>query len=415
MDVRTSFTCFPLFSCAGTKIQQFLEYKKLLYICVENIKIIIVCAHKDNEKIRCFSDITETVIEQMSRIRIKDIAQMADVSVGTVDRVLHGRSGVSEASRKRVEEILKQLDYQPNMYASALATNKKYTYACLLPQHEAGEYWTAVEAGIQEATATYSDFNIQVHLSYYDPYDYLSFEQASCQIVDMQPDGVLFAPTAPQYTQPFTEALNRLNIPYIYIDSNIKEQPALSFFGQNSHQSGHFAARMLTLLAGKNAQEIAIFRKINEGVVGSNQQERREIGFREYMKLHHPDCRIWALDLHAKRDGEDTPMLDDFFAAHPTLKNGITFNSKAYIIGEYLQTKQMTDFNLVGYDLLQRNVECLRQGSISFLIAQQPTLQGFDGIKTLCDHLILKKEVTHINFMPIDLLTKENIDFYYNR
>lgn len=47
------------------------------------------------------------------RIRIKDIARLADVSVGTVDRVLHGRTGVSEASRKRVEEILKQLDYQP--------------------------------------------------------------------------------------------------------------------------------------------------------------------------------------------------------------------------------------------------------------------------------------------------------------
>ena len=43
------------------------------------------------------------------RIRIKDIARLADVSVGTVDRVLHGRTGVSEASRKRVEEILKQL------------------------------------------------------------------------------------------------------------------------------------------------------------------------------------------------------------------------------------------------------------------------------------------------------------------
>ena len=43
------------------------------------------------------------------RIRIKDIARLADVSVGTVDRVIHGRSGVSEASKKRVEEILKQL------------------------------------------------------------------------------------------------------------------------------------------------------------------------------------------------------------------------------------------------------------------------------------------------------------------
>ena len=88
---------------------------------------------------------------------------MADVSVGTVDRVIHGRSGVSESSRKRVEEILKQLDYQPNMYASALASNKKYTFACLLPLHEKGEYWTDVETGIHNAVETYSDFNVAVH------------------------------------------------------------------------------------------------------------------------------------------------------------------------------------------------------------------------------------------------------------
>ena len=104
------------------------------------------------------------------------------------------------------------------------------------------------------------------------------------------------------------------NIPYIYIDSNIKEEPALSFYGQNSHQSGYFAARMLMLLAGEDAQEIVIFRKINEGIVGSNQQERREIGFREYMQEHHPACRIWELDLHAKRDSEDTLMLDEIFS-----------------------------------------------------------------------------------------------------
>lgn len=245
------------------------------------------------------------------RIRIKDIAKMADVSVGTVDRVIHGRSGVSEASRKRVEEILKQLDYQPNMYASALASNKKYAFSCLLPQHEEGEYWTAVEAGIHDALIAYSDFNISVDLSYYDPFDYHSFVNVAQGILEQAPDGVMFAPTVPQHTKSFTEELNRRSTPYIYIDSNLKDQPALSFFGQNSHQSGYFAAKMMMLLAG-NEQEVVIFRKINEGIVGSNQQERREIGFREYMLKHHPHCRIWELDLHAKRDSDDAQMLDDF-------------------------------------------------------------------------------------------------------
>lgn len=351
----------------------------------------------------------------MERVRIKDIAKMADVSVGTVDRVIHGRSGVSEASRKRVEEILKQLDYQPNMYASALASNKKYSFTCLLPQHEEGEYWTDVETGIRQALDTYSDFNVDADILYYDPYDYHSFESIALKILNTEPDGVMVAPTVPKYTTPFTGELTKRNIPYIYIDSNIKEEPALSFFGQNSHQSGYFSARILMLLAGKDAQSIAIFRKINEGIVGSNQQERREIGFRSYMSQYHPSCQILELDLHAKHDTEDTKMLDEFFCAHPEVKNGITFNSKAYIIGEYLQKHGIDDFNLMGYDLLQRNVECLKQGSIFFLIAQQPTLQGFNGIKALCDYLILKKEVARENFMPIDLLTKENIEFYYNK
>ncbi|MDR0960970.1 MAG: substrate-binding domain-containing protein [Mediterranea sp.] len=345
------------------------------------------------------------------RIRIKDIARLADVSVGTVDRVIHGRSGVSEASRKRVEEILKQMNYQPNMYASALASNKKYTFACLLPQHEEGEYWTDVETGIRQALAAYSDFHISIEITYYDPYDYRSFATASTAVADRRPDGILFAPTAPQYTRRFTDRLNDMGTPYIYIDSNIREQPALSFFGQNSHQSGFFAAHMLTLLAGDSYQ-LVIFRRINQGIVGSNQQERREIGFREYMRHHHSDRLIWECDLPVGSKDDDFRCLDDFFATHPAVKVGITFNSKAYTVGEYLLERGITDFRMMGYDLLGRNVECLKRGSIDFLIAQQPELQGFDGIKALCDHLIFKKEVPRENFMPIDLLSKENIDFY---
>ncbi|MEG0455900.1 MAG: transcriptional regulator, partial [Bacteroides sp.] len=121
------------------------------------------------------------------------------------------------------------------------------------------------------------------------------------------------------------------------------------------------------------------------------------------------------LDLHAERDNKDSLMLDEFFRQHPTINSGITFNSKAYILGEYLQAHQREGFNLIGYDLLERNVTCLKQGSISFLLAQQPELQGFNGIKTLCDHLIFKKEVTHVNYMPIDLLTVETIDYYSNK
>ena len=158
--------------------------------------------------------------------------------------------------------------------------------------------------------------------------------------------------------------------------------------------------------------ELVIFRQINEGRLGSNQQLHREEGFYSYMKEHHPNLTMLELNLYAKRPGEDETLLNDFFREHPELSYGITFNSKAYIIGEYMEKQHRKNFHLMGYDLLERNVNCLRKGSIDFIIAQQPSLQGYNSIASLCDHLILKKTIKECNYMPINFLSIENIDFY---
>ena len=300
--------------------------------------------------------------KQQDRIRIKDIAQMAGVSVGTVDRVLHSRSGVSESSRIKVEEILKKLNYQPNMYASALASNKKYRFAYLLPSHNEGDYWKDVERGMQQAITRFSDFNVSLSDYYYDQYESGAFIESGMRILEAQPDGVILSPTVEEETEQFVNQLREAGIPYVFIDSNIARLEPLAFYGQHAQRSGYFAARMLRLLA-KGEPEIVIFRQINEGRLGSNQQLHREEGFYEYMKEHCPELKMWELNLYAKQPGEDASLLDDFFAAHPNVKCGITFNSKAYIIGEYMQRHGRTDFHLMGYDLLRRNVACLKAGS----------------------------------------------------
>lgn len=351
--------------------------------------------------------------KQQDRIRIKDIAQMAGVSVGTVDRVLHSRSGVSESSRIKVEEILQKLNYQPNMYASALASNKKYRFACLLPSHNEGDYWNDVERGMQQAVTRFSDFNVSLSAFYYDQYESGAFTEAGQHILDEQPDGVILSPTIEEETERFVTRLQESGIPYIFIDSNIPRLAPLTFFGQHAQRSGYFAARMLRLLA-QGQSEIVIFRQINEGRLGSNQQLYREEGFYAYMKEHCPGLKMWELNLYAKQPGEDASLLDEFFAVHPAVKCGITFNSKAYIIGEYMQRHRRTDFHLMGYDLLRRNVACLKAGSIEFIIAQQPTVQGYNSIECLCNHLILRKKVKDCNYMPINLITTENIDFYFD-
>ncbi|HQB28933.1 MAG TPA: LacI family DNA-binding transcriptional regulator, partial [Paludibacter sp.] len=55
---------------------------------------------------------------QQKRIRIKDIAKLAGVSAGTVDRVVHNRGNVSAKSREAVEKVLKEVNYRPNIHMS---------------------------------------------------------------------------------------------------------------------------------------------------------------------------------------------------------------------------------------------------------------------------------------------------------
>jgi len=346
------------------------------------------------------------------KIRIKDIALRAGVSVGTVDRVLHKRPNVSKSALEKVERALEEMDYEPNVYASALAYNRDYTFICIIPQHSSEAYWEEIEEGVQASTKRHRDFHVSLKLIYYERFNADSFTQATQQCIEEKPDGVILVPAKLELTRDFTTLLSDNQIPFILLDSYLPDLKPLAFFGQDSFQSGYFAARMLMLLASKE-EEIMLMKQLKDGHIGSKQQNNRETGFRHYMRDHFPEIKITEvnLPLGSSREEFDT-ILEDFFTAHPHVHHCITFNSKAHLVGLFLQRTNRRNVQIMGYDMVPKNAECVRQGSISFLIAQHAYMQGYSCVETLFQAIVLKKEVTPVNYMPIELLTKENIDFY---
>ena len=153
------------------------------------------------------------------KIRIKDIAERAGVSVGTVDRVLHKRPNVSESALKRVEKVLKEMNYQPNVYASALAYNKSYTFYCLIPKHSSEAYWEEIEIGAMKAVEARRDFYIDLEIMYYSRLDPHSFIETYQKCLRQNPDGVILVPTTLEVTRQFTDELHDRNIPFILLDS----------------------------------------------------------------------------------------------------------------------------------------------------------------------------------------------------
>lgn len=346
------------------------------------------------------------------KIRIKDIALRAGVSVGTVDRVLHDRPNVSKVAREKVEQALAEMDYQPNVYASALAYNKDYTFYCIMPMHESEAYWDEIEEGVKAATDRRRDFHVTLKMLYYERFNAPTFTKAAAECLDQAPDGVIVVPAKLEVTRDFTNELSDRGIPFILLDSYLPDLKPLAFYGQDSFQSGYFAARMLMLIASKE-QEIMMMKQLKNGHIGSKQQSNRETGFRHYMRDHFPEIQIVEVDLPLGGTKEQfEKVLDHFFAEHPHVHHCITFNSKAHLVGEYLQRTNRRNVQIMGYDMVPKNAECVRQGSISFLIAQHAYMQGYACLETLFQAIVLRKEVTAVNYMPIELLTKENIEFY---
>ena len=345
-------------------------------------------------------------------IRIKDIAERAGVSVGTVDRVLHNRPNVSQKALEKVSKALEEMDYQPNMYASALAYNKSYTFYLIIPKHESEAYWDEIEQGAHAATERRRDFGITLKLLYYERFNTPSFVRTANECLKETPDGVIMVPGKLDVTTRFASQLQETNVPFILLDSYLPDLKPLSFYGQDSFQSGYFAARMLMLIASKE-KEIMIMKQLKNGHIGSKQQSNRETGFRHYMHDHFPDIAIteFNLPLDEKREKYDQ-LLEEFFTTHPQVHHCITFNSKAHLVGDFLLRTNRRNVQIMGYDMVPKNEECVKQGSISFLIAQHAYRQGFSCVESLFEAVVLKKEVNPVNYMPIELLTKENVAFY---
>ena len=354
------------------------------------------------------------LFEQMAtdKIRIKDIARLSGVSVGTVDRVLHDRPNVSKAAREKVEKALKEMDYRPNMYASALAYNKSYTFFCIMPKHESEAYWEEIEEGAMDASDRRRDFHVNVKMMYYRRFNIETFEKVTAECLKESPDGVVVVPSRLDVTRKFTDALHARNIPFILLDSYMPDLKPLSFYGQDSFCSGYFAGRMLMLVASKE-KEIMLMKQMKNGNVASKQQENRETGFRHYMHDHFPEIAITEvnLPLDVERSQYDK-ILEDFFKTHPDVHHCITFNSKAHLVGEFLLRSNRRNAQIMGYDMVEKNAECVKQGSISFLIAQHAYMQGYACIESLFEAIVLKKEVNPVNYVPIELLTRENVEFY---
>ncbi len=344
-------------------------------------------------------------------VTIKDIATKAKVSIGTVDRVLHKRGRVAADVEKRVLRIIKETDYQPNIIARTLVSKNEYQIAALLPNGSFGNYWFDANLGIETAAKELKRYGLTINYYHFNPNDPESFTFQATELNKKKYNTIILAPIFHKEVIPFLDLWKAQDVPYIFFNNEIPDCKPLSYIGQDNYQSGYLAGKLVHYGLAMPCSILIIH--FNQKTTNANHLVIKEKGFKNYFTENNlQQFKLLTLDITNDHKPSFIQQMDHTFQTNSNIKAVFVTNAKVYNVAEYLTQKYLSDIKVVGYDLLPKNLHYLKQNSISFLINQNPKGQAFAALQLLADKLIFNKPVPQLKYLPLDIVTKENANYF---
>lgn len=255
--------------------------------------------------------------------------------------------------------------------------------------------------GIKKAAEEFERFGVKMEYFYYK-YNSLSFKKLAKKVLEEEFDGLLFAPIFYDESIIFLKEFKTKNIPIVMIDSNIPEIGGLDYIGQDAYQSGYLAGKLISF--GIKTETKVLIMKITREIESTSVYLQRIKGFYSFFKDNQELSNFKFSEISIK-DSESNKLTNKMF---DEINSVFVPNSRVYIVAKYLKENNLKDIRVVGYDLLQQNLECLNEGFIDFLINQKPEEQGYLGINNLYKKLVLKEEIEITNYIPLEIIVKEN-------
>lgn len=340
-----------------------------------------------------------------------DVADLAGVSRGTVDRVLYGRGRVSHETREKVLSAISTLNYIPNSHASQLASRKEYLFCCLIPEYSKGEYWEYMNTGFLEAAKDFSSYSLKLEIYYYNQNDVASFVENSRKILESSPSGVIMNAVFRDEVSLFAHKLEEKGIPYAFVDNKIDELDYILYHGVDPYKSGALGAYLLT--ARNEVKDILMVRLKRDSRHKADPNRPRRHGFTDYVEDHFPQCRIHTIFIDPEDSEGTMHEMEAFARKNPDVHHIVMTNSRVFLLVDFLKKHPDPQRIVVGFDDLDKNLDAVRDGLVDCLVTRHISQQSYSSLTSFAEFVILGRKPRHRNhFVHMDILTKMNFDNY---
>jgi LacI family transcriptional regulator len=340
----------------------------------------------------------------MAMVTSKNIADMAGVSRGTVDRVLNNRGNVKGTTKQKILEIVKLLDYKPNKAGQILVNQQKNIKIGCIIIDAANPYYDELLRGINQKVEEYLSWGIEVVVR---RVTFESRTQCGCidEFLTMGISGLVIQPVNEAPLALKLRQLSDAGIPVVTMNTTVDDLTPLCHVGNDFFTYGKTAANLLEMLTCGNCR-IGII----TGFHNAQSHSDRIKGFQEYIR-DVPGMKIISIEENLDNDAES------FRVTQKTLQKHRDLNALFLVAGgvdgacRALKTFPDQQVKVVCFDVLPSTKLHILDGTIQAAICQQPVVQGTTSLEVLFKYLIDKKEPPERHFWTnIQIKVKANLE-----
>ncbi|MGN1148795.1 MAG: LacI family DNA-binding transcriptional regulator, partial [Lachnospiraceae bacterium] len=313
---------------------------------------------------------------------IKEIAELAGVSRGTVDRVLNNRGSVNSATAEKILEIAKALDYKPNRAGIVLAAQKKRLKLGVILFSADNPFFEDVLAGVEAKSQELSGYNCSVVVKqvHFDIHEQLA------AIDELEAEGVNGIAMAPCNHASIKERINSLfekGIPVVTLNTDIEGSKRIAYVGSNYTHSGETAAGLMHLMT---------FGKVKLGIVSGSADilchTERVAGFRKAVQEHYSNIEIVETIENHDDEIESYEKTAALLNAHPDI-NALFFAAGGVYGGcrAVISAQLAGKTRILAFDKVPTTKALVEDGIIAATICQQPKIQGTKPLDILFAYL----------------------------
>jgi LacI family transcriptional regulator len=343
----------------------------------------------------------------MKRTGIHKIAELAKVSIGTVDRALHGRPGISAETRDKILRIAGELSYTPNPAARTLSVGRATVKIGVCIPREIRLYYDQMRNGILDEAGRAGSLGVEL---IHRPVPMLGVEekQQMTALLDCGVNAIIVTPGNPHVAGPLIDIAEENNVRVICTTTDAPESRRSCLVAVEPELSGRLAAELMAkFLAGNSKAAIAT------GMLSTEEHRLKANGFSDGFASECEGGEVVAV-LEAHESAEESySKTCELLEREPDLRGIYVSTVNCLPVCRALRRYRLEDrVALIATDLFPEMVPHLRQGMIRASIYQNPYLQGQTAMRILLDHFLNRTAIPDVNYISPSLVLRTNLHLF---